>query len=207
MIYIFGGGTITHVRNHFALCAPAYGGTARKLHAKLRHYPEVAKSLELTKMASYLGHMETNDDVAAHLAEILSYPETSGIVFNVALCDYGGTIGEIESGKYAQRLSSREGTTTLQLTPAPKLLQTVKQCRPDVFLVGFKTTAGATVEDQVAKAQRQIAETSADLVLANDTITRNNILISGGTAHTGTRESLLDYIAKKLAKHDAQHLA
>ena len=30
-IDIIGGGTVSHVRNHLALCAPAYGTTSRQL--------------------------------------------------------------------------------------------------------------------------------------------------------------------------------
>ena len=30
-IYIFGGGTFSHVRNHMALAAPAFGETAKRL--------------------------------------------------------------------------------------------------------------------------------------------------------------------------------
>lgn len=30
-IEIIGGGTVSHMRNHLALCAPAYGQTARTL--------------------------------------------------------------------------------------------------------------------------------------------------------------------------------
>ncbi|KVP96423.1 hypothetical protein WJ97_11070 [Burkholderia ubonensis] len=187
-IHIFGGGTVQHVRNHMALCAPAYGQTARHLFELLG--PDVAR-LHLTRMADYQSSMETNEDVAARLHDVLADPTTRAVVFNVALCDYAGQIGEIPSGKYAQRLSSREGALALSLTPTPKLLKLVKASRPDVTLVGFKTTAGGSSDAQLKASVRQLEETGADVVFANDTVTRNNMLVMPTGLRSGSRETML----------------
>lgn len=187
-IHIFGGGTVQHVRNHMGLCAPAYGTTARNLFELLG--PARAR-LHLTRMADYRSGMETNDDVAARLQEVLADPSTRAVVFNVALCDYAGQIGDIESGKYAERLSSRDGAQVLHLTPAPKLLKLVKATRPDVKLVGFKTSAGATPDTQFDLALRQFEETGADVVFGNDTVTRENLLVMRTGLTRGSRESVL----------------
>ncbi len=194
-IQIFGGGTIQHVRNHFALCAPAYGGTARQLFALAG--PDVAR-LHLTKMADHRSTMETNEDVAQRLQEVLADPATRAVVFNVALCDYSGQIGDIPSGKYATRLSSREGELALRLTPAAKLLQGVKVLRPDVRVVGFKTTADRPPSTQVELAQRQIREAGVDFVLANDTVTRLNLLVSADETSSGERPDLLARLIEQL---------
>lgn len=194
-IHIFGGGTIQHVRNHMALCAPAYGQTARQLHAEVG--PDLAV-LHLTRMADYQSKLETNEDVAARLHEVLADPATKGVVFNVALCDYAGQIGDIPSGKYAKRLSSREGAQALTLVPTPKLLQQVKALRPDVFLVGFKTTADAVQKEQHRLALRQIAETGADWVLANDTVTRHNMLVNADGFYAGPRDRMLTLLVEQL---------
>lgn len=176
-IHIFGGGTISHVRSHLALCAPAYGGTARKLVEELTRRGLGAQvSLELTRMAEHTSDLETNDDVARRVARLLNDPNVKAIVFNVALCDFEGQIGCTPSGKYAFRLKSRDGSgVTMRLKPAAKVLATIKAARPDIYLVGFKTTTGDGVDQQVGLARRQIAETGADLVVANDTGTRVNI--------------------------------
>jgi hypothetical protein len=187
-IHIFGGGTIQHVRNHMALCAPAYGTTARRLFDLLG--PNIAQ-LHLTRMADFQSSMETNEDVAARLQEVLADPSTRAVVFNVALCDYCGQIGDVTSGKYAQRLSSREGAQALRLTPTPKLLQRVKTIRPDVALVGFKTTADASPDFQCRLALRQFEETGADVVFANDTVTRHNMLVMKTGLREGPRETML----------------
>lgn len=209
MLHIFGGGTVNHVRNHMALCAPAYGSTAKHLARMCRETPELRETvaLELTRMADQAARMETNADVAIRLDELLAQAETRAIVFNVALCDFEGRIGDVPSGKYAERLRTREGGQALQLTPAPKLLSRIKEQRPDVFLVGFKTTADATADEQIALALRQIEETTADLVLANDTVTRQNILVVGGEwagtvlASSTDRQAVLEKLVRQLKEH------
>jgi len=199
-IHIFGGGTVQHVRNHFALCAPAYGTFAKDLALLLngnRWNPFRRRAkvvLHLTKMADRRSSMETNEDVHERVLKVLADQDTAAIVFNVALCDYRGQIGETPSGKYAARLSSREGQQVVALTPANKILPVISALRPDVFLVGFKTTAGDDEQTQTEKAWRQIEETGAELVWVNDTVTRVNQIISADinvmTPQAGTSRAL-----------------
>lgn len=196
-IHIFGGGTVQHVRNHMALCAPAYGSTARQLYAQLG---SDAAKLHLTRMADYQSLMETNEDVGAILMSVLADPTTRAVVFNVALCDFAGQIGDIPSGKYAKRLSSREGALAMNLTPTTKLLKLVKAARPDVMLVGFKTTADASKLEQHRLSLRQIEETQADIVLANDTVTRHNLLVFPYGLYEGEREGMLAELLKVLRR-------
>lgn len=202
-IHIFGGGTVQFVRNHLALCAPAYGSTARKLHEAVIEagVPRYQTELHLTKMADHRSPLQTNDDVAGRLTHLLREPTTAAIVFNVALCDFTGQIGDVPSGKYAQRLQSREGQVSMDLLPAPKVLQLIKAQRPDVFVVGFKTTADVSVVCQVELAERQKAETGVDLVWANDTVTRHNLLLGDGPAilHR-SREDMLTHLAQRLCQ-------
>ncbi|WP_060192187.1 phosphopantothenoylcysteine decarboxylase [Burkholderia ubonensis] len=196
-IHIFGGGTVQHVRNHLALCAPAYGTTARKLAADLENLQDKhAVKLHLTKLADPNSTMETNQDVSRVLNGILSDKGTRAIVFNVAMCDFSGQIDGVESGKYAERLKTRYAEQFhMELTPTPKLLASVKIARPDVFVVGFKTTAGETEIGQLDAAERQIRETGVDLVFANDTVTRNNMLVDAKRVRLrGSREEVLEML-------------
>lgn len=53
-VHIFGGGTIQHITNHFAVSAPAYGATARKLKEIIDtsgRFDTCNIHLHLTKMA------------------------------------------------------------------------------------------------------------------------------------------------------------
>lgn len=197
-IHIFGGGTIQHVRNHMALCAPAYGNTARKLAGLFSTHGHRAQ-LHLTRMADHCSLMETNQDVEARLLEVLREADTTSIIFNVALCDFQGVIPGAESGKYATRLSSRDGAQAMQLSPTPKLLSLVREHRPDVLLVGFKTTAGATEDQQHKAARRQMDETGANMVFCNDTSTRHNILVRQSSRVIGARGELLVALAMEVA--------
>lgn len=204
-IHIFGGGTVQYVRSHLALCAPAYGNTARQLkNALLTEGVEADQvALHLTRMADSASGLETNQDVALRLSAVLANPATKVVVFNVALCDFEGQVATTPSGKYAKRLKSRDGEVPLTLRPAPKLLADIKLVRPDVFVVGFKTTADDDADSQIALARRQLAETGVDLVWANDTVTRHNLLVTPNglrvVAGFRARESLMAVLAELLA--------
>lgn len=174
---IFGGGTLNHVRGHLALCAPAYGNTAKQMKVILADSPGVKSRVCLTKMADPESVMESNADVERVLADALKNPALRAIFFNIALCDFHGRIGRSPSGKYAPRMSSRDGDSVMHLSVAGKLLPTIKQTRPDILLIGSKTTLGASKKEQIDKSLRQIQETGADAVLANDTQTRQNLLV------------------------------
>ena len=51
-VYIFGGGTVAHIANHFAVCAPAYGTTAKTLRHIMEYdkrFDNMRVNMELTK--------------------------------------------------------------------------------------------------------------------------------------------------------------
>lgn len=183
-VHIFGGGSIMYVRGHMALCAPARGRTARQL-AQLLREEDVSVRLHLTSMADPDSDMETNDDVERRLRKVLALESTRGVIFNVALCDFEGQIGDVPSGKYAQRLQTRQVTEDglpLVLRPTKKLLGLVRELRPDVKTIGFKTTTNDNMPEQVARANRMAGEHGIHWMLANDTGTRVNIVLRGGGA-------------------------
>jgi len=179
-IYIYGGGTFSYVRNHLALAAPAFGKTARILKQLCdERFPDVLTQLAMTKMTGYPGsYMITNDDVAKHVAKIKEFATTKVIFFNAALCDFDGQVGYAESGKYGERLQTNQGTRTMILTPSEKIVKDIRKDRKDIFLVAFKTTCGATEDEQYAQGLKLLKNSSCNLVLANDTLTRKNMIIT-----------------------------
>jgi len=192
-IHIFGGGTLSHVRSHFAITAAAYGETARVLHALLGK-KNIPSELHLTKMACMgKSDLETNDDIRKRTEAILADPASKVIIFNVAVADFDGQIGDVPSGKYAPRLKSRDETQApLILKAADKIIPRIKQQRPDIFLVAFKTTAGADEQDQLQRGLKLLNDVQADIVLANDTKTRRNLLIAkGGVILCDTKDRAL----------------
>ncbi len=189
LVHIIGGGTVSHVRNHLALCVPAYGTTARRLTELSRAQSDAMDVvLHLTKMADVSSDIETNDDLKRLVLALVDDMKTKIVFWNPAVADFNGAIGEVRSGKYAERLrtSGPDGTALsydLLLTPADKLVDLIRnggegrQSRKDIFLVSFKTTAGASPEEQYRAGLNMLKRSSSNLVLANDTVTRLNMVI------------------------------
>lgn len=197
-IAIIGGGTVSHVRNHLALTAPAYGTTANKINAliipKLMDvkYCQYTPNLYLTKMASAgNSNLETNQDIENLVDTLIADSSTKIIFFNPALVDFDGSVLrsgargyqwaddlETVSGKYEARLKTSEGDVKLLLTPANKIINKIRKDRKDIFLVGFKTTCGASEDEQFLTGLHLLKSSSCNLVLANDTKTRLNMIIT-----------------------------
>lgn len=185
-VEIIGGGTISHVRNHLALCVPAYGTTAKAIDSICyQHSDKLQVNLHLTKMADSSSKIETNEDVEALIDKWIADPNVKIIFFNVALTDFKGTIikpgamgGRTISGKYEPRLKTVEGYQDLSLEPTPKLISKIRKNRKDIFLVGFKTTCGASENEQYLEGLKLLKVSSCNLVLANDTKTRVNMIIT-----------------------------
>lgn len=195
-IHIFGGGTVFHIRPHMALCAPAYGGAARFIEDEIIRQGALQEgylvNVHLTKMADSKSKLETNADVGRVLASVVDDPDTKVIFLSTAFCDYTAQVLEpvptpvvgapgrlpTASGKDQPRLRTQDGGQVLALTPAAKIISTIRGTRKDIFLVGFKTTAGETPEQQYLKGLNLLKKTSCNLVLANDVHTRLNMVIT-----------------------------
>lgn len=180
-IVIIGGGTVSHIKSHLALSAPAYGRTARKIQELLNDMEhEYEIETILTRMAG--GHLiETNDDIARVTKNIINSKSTKIIFFNCALVDFNAIIANRKNdtiGKYEGRLNSRLDSYYLKLSPEEKIIGTIREKRKDIFLIGFKTTCGADVEEQYIAGASLLKKSSCNLVLANDTKTRVNMIIT-----------------------------
>ena len=200
-ILIAGGGTVSHVRSHFALCAPAYGSAARALAGLLNG--RARAELLLTAMANCGQGPESSEELYQALREKLKTGSFTHCVMNAAVCDFDGQIGEVPSGKRAPRLKSRAGAADMQLRSAPKILGALAAEFPECSFTGFKTTSGSEPPEIQALASRQMAETGAALVFANDILTRENFLFANisGCAElifSGERSLAMDRLAAAL---------
>lgn len=167
---IIGGGTINPIRNHLSLCAPAFGNTARKIHEMVE-----GSELVLTQMADSNNEwLRSNKDLESYIDRLLEDDEVKAIFMTSAVCDF-----EVEGGDfYGERLKTSEGGMALELKPSDKIISKIRVKRPDIFLVGFKTTTGKSVEDQFLIGLEMMKRTKCNLVLANDTITRKNLILT-----------------------------
>lgn len=174
---IIGGGTFQPIRNHLSLSAPAFGTTAKFLYEELLNTQN--SFLYLTKMADNSSNLVTNEDVAILIDKLIKDKEVGTIILNVAFCDYKAKpINGIDSDFHGDRLKTENGDISIDLTPTDKIISKIRIERPDIFLVGFKTTTNKTSEEQFAIALKMMKKTKCNLVLANDTVTRNNMVLT-----------------------------
>ena len=174
---IIGGGTVNYIRNHFAISAPAYGKTARYIKDNIGN--KIGEPyLLLTKMANSISNIETNDDLKNIVDEIILDKSVKCIVFNAAVADFEGVLDGVESGKYAQRLKTKNGNISVDLKSSHKIISKIRVERPDIFLVGFKTTTYEDESNQFLIALNMMKKTKCNLVLANDLGTKINMIIT-----------------------------
>lgn len=223
-VHIIGGGTISYIRPHFALSAPAYGGTAWALHNEVQGHPdfEGESYLYTTKMAgdyyekivvgkngpppgdavleSVFGgpeKLETNQDLAMLIDKLVEDQAPKVLFLPVAVCDFEATSisgtgpgwgVEWEVGQQLSRLSTRippDHSLSLKLGVAEKIIERIRKVRKDIFVVGFKETFGATPEGQFTAGLHLLKRASCNLILANDTQTRLNIIVTPEEAPYG----------------------
>lgn len=184
-IHIVGGGTIEPVREHLALAARAYGSTARRLGYLCRtELPELDTNVHLTRMADPRSMIETSEDLHRLAHEITADLTTKVVIWNPAVADFRGQVGDVTSGIHAERLRSTD-EQTMKLTPNKKIIGTfrtvpvngMQKPRKDIVAVGFKTTAGAEPIEQYSRGLKLMKDASLNIVVANDTRTRNNMII------------------------------
>lgn len=184
-IHIVGGGTIAPIREHLSLSARAYGNTAKRIGELCQTYwPGLGVNLHLTRMADPASDIETVTDLQKLAHNLITDFKTKVVFWSPAIVDFEGQIGDVQSALHADRLSS-DNDQTLNLTPAKKLVtmfrrDSIDGMRPrkDIFAVGFKTTTGASPEEQYSSGLKLVKHASLNLVLANDTITRNNMVVT-----------------------------
>ena len=175
-IHIIGGGTVAHIGPHLALCAPAYGKTAKDLHdICVEKSHTLDAELYLTKMAGG-SELETNEDISKLIDNIVADPLSKIVFLTAAMVDYefDGVVN-----KYGKRINSRENKRIqLDFVSSQKVVGNIRKNRKDIFAVAFKTTSGKTPSDQYKAGLNLLKEASLNLVLANDVNTRLNMVIT-----------------------------
>ena len=185
-IIIIGGGTFEPIRNHLSLSAPAFGTTAKQIHEIL------GGELVLTKMADPTSKLKTNKDLSKYIDTLIEDKNVKCVVLSAAFCDYYIKDGDF----HGERLSTSDGDVQIDLTPSNKVIDKIRRKRPDIFLVGFKTTTNKIVNDQFLIGLKMMKRSKCNLVLANDTVTRNNIIITPEESYYGDTTNREDIIKK-----------
>jgi len=163
-----------------------------KLHLTAMAEPIIKTPEENMDPPPYMGSgyernkLDTNEDLTKLVKELIADPATKIIFFNAAVVDFDakhtGLTKGWPVGKHAGRLSTKDSfgkpiPYDLQLTPSEKIVQLVRKERKDIFLVAFKQTSGAEPQEQYRQGLNMLKASSANLVLANDSETRVNMII------------------------------
>jgi hypothetical protein len=187
LIYIFGGGTIMPIVNHLALTAPAFGTTARRIAEECgKQTSALDVRLILTKMADPVhSHVVTNQDLTVAVEAMVEDQRAKIVFFTAAVTDFTPNLTEgdiqmsMETGKYAPRLNTRGGGQySVYLEPAPKIVSLIRKNRKDITLASFKTTCGATGAQMFNAGLRLLKESSSNLVMVNDALSRQNMVVT-----------------------------
>src|SRR5690606_33043198 len=102
------------------------------------------------------------------------------------------------------RLKTDNGSVTMELTVADKIISKIRKTRKDIFLIAFKTTCGATEQEQYLAGLNLMKKNSCNLVLANDTKTKLNMIITPEEAKycvTNNRSLVLAELVDMTTKH------
>jgi phosphopantothenoylcysteine decarboxylase / phosphopantothenate---cysteine ligase len=93
--------------------------------------------------------------------------EVEGLVLDHDVFLSAAAVSDFTLEKETHKVSSHEDIT-LQLRPAPKIINRVKVINPEIFLVAFKADYNVSNEEIVESARQRMEESRADLVVAND---------------------------------------
>lgn len=136
--------------------------------------------------AAGLKDLITEEDMALFVSYLVAQPETRGIIMAAANVDFQATRvrqphtppgHDRDIGKQFPRLLSRM-ELKMEFAAAPKIVPNIRRYRKDIYTVGFKTTSGATRDEQFKAGLALLKNSSINLVLANDLITRLNMVIT-----------------------------
>jgi len=102
----------------------------------------------------------TFDDYKSELSDLLYRNVYDGLILAAAVSDYGVTPvdGKIRS----------TADLTLNLFPYPKIISSIKENNPDLFLVGFKLLVDSTPEQLYEAVESSFDKNGCDMVVGND---------------------------------------
>jgi phosphopantothenoylcysteine decarboxylase/phosphopantothenate--cysteine ligase len=67
-----------------------------------------------------------------------------------------------------RKIKSSQSVLRISLRKTPKIIDQIKKIQKDVFLIGFKAEANLSKKDLVKEARKKMAESNADMIIAND---------------------------------------
>jgi phosphopantothenate-cysteine ligase len=77
-------------------------------------------------------------------------------------------VSDFEPEPHAGKIETPDGPYTIRCRPTPKVIRSVRDWSPNIFLVGFKLLSGATPETLIDAAHAACQTNRADVTVAND---------------------------------------
>lgn len=111
----------------------------------------------------------TNDDLLRQLAAIAQALPVAAVFHAAALCDFKVRSVRAADGTALSdaKVDSRAGELTLQLEPAAKVIQQLRDLFPAARIVGWKYELDGNRDSTLAKAWRQLSENRTDACVVN----------------------------------------
>lgn len=103
----------------------------------------------------------TVGEYAAQLEHVLKRHPIDIALLAMAASDY-------TPEPFAGKLASGEGDLEVRFRSAPKVIRSVRDWSPDLYLVGFKLLSRVSEQDLIREAEAACATNRADLTVAND---------------------------------------
>lgn len=128
----------------------------RRLDALHREYQEVRQRLHLLPLEA-----ATVPEYGEILRGLLREQPIDAAFLAIAASDF-------EPEPVAGKLDSDRESLVIRCRPAPKVIRSVRDWAPGIFLVGFKLLSGASESELVRAGQRACRLNRADLTVAND---------------------------------------
>lgn len=110
-------------------------------------------------------HVETAQEMATAVKDRLSQTPHPDVVMAAA------AVGDWQPVERSEKKITTHGTDRLviELEPTPKIIDTIKDCAPDVFLLAFRAQHGLDDEELIADATARAKKARADMIAVNDT--------------------------------------
>ena len=215
-VIIISGGTVSYIRPHFAVCAPAYGTVGNDIHREFwtqdfhMHKDDLTLINAQTKMAYKGSGIETTEDLSNYIDHIMEDKKVAAIVMAAAVCDFHAesissmkcTDVSWEIGKEYERLKSNE-KIAVGLVPSEKIVRKIKDKRPDIHLTTFKTVTNKTNSEMLEIGEGSMNAIRSDVTLINDIALRKNGILtkSGSITFYDHRHEAVSRIVKEVLKN------
>ncbi|HJX23076.1 MAG TPA: bifunctional phosphopantothenoylcysteine decarboxylase/phosphopantothenate--cysteine ligase CoaBC [Candidatus Bathyarchaeia archaeon] len=149
----------------------------------------VVGDLEQTNLPSNISlrRSETTQEMREAVEKSLESERYDFVIAAAAVADY------MPTDKRPNKIATRDvPELTLRLVATPKIIDMVKQMRPQIFLVGFKAEHGVSDEELLGKGEKFLRDSKIDLLILNDVgrpgsgfrVMTNEIFIMGKNGET-----------------------